>query len=169
MPKNKSGRLADKSANQDKINVLKKQAAENLQGWQRAKADYLNLKKEMEEKLIAVDRRVKGELLLDFLPVYENLLTAFEHIPSEKQNDDWAVGFLHVKKQLENFFAKAGLERIEVTGRQFDHNLHEAVKTERSEDKEDNEILEEVSPGYKLDGEVLIHPKVVVNQIKANN
>ncbi len=140
-----------------------KQAAEYLAGWQRAKADYLNLKKEMEEKIAQLSVLAKGKVLLDFLPIYNNLLAAFDHIPEKYRQEGWAEGFAHIKSQLEKFLVDQGLERIETVGQKFDPQVYEAIETVSLADKEEGEIVQEISPGYRLNGQILIHPKVVVN------
>ncbi len=140
-----------------------KQAEEYLAGWQRAKADYLNLKREMEEKISQLSTLAKGKVLLDFLPIYNNLLAAFDHIPEKYRQEGWAEGFSHIKSQLEKFLADQGLERIETVGQKFDPQVFEAIETVSLEDKEEGEIVQEISPGYRLNGQILIHPKVVVN------
>jgi len=154
-------------SNED-ISELKRQAQEYLAGWQRAQADYQNLKKEMEIKMGAVNNFAKGALLIDFLPIYTNLLAAWEHIPEADKNKDWAIGFKHIKKQLEGFLANQGLEKIETHDKEFDHDIHDAVDTEWHEDKEEGIILQEISPGYRLDNNIFIHPKVVVNSQTKN-
>jgi len=140
-----------------------KQAEEYLAGWQRAKADYLNLKKEMEEKIAQLSVLAKGRVLLDFLPIYNNLLAAFDHIPEEYRQESWAEGFSHIKSQLEKFLVDQGLERIETVGQKFDPQIFEAIEMVSEEDKEEGEIVQEISPGYKLNGQILLHPKVIVN------
>lgn len=140
-----------------------KQAEEYLAGWQRAKADYLNLKKEMEEKISQLSTLAKGKVLLDFLPIYNNLLAAFDHIPEKYRQESWAEGFGHIKSQLEKFLSDQGLERIETVGQKFDPQVFEAVEMVSFKDKEEGEIVREISPGYRLNGQILIHPKVVVN------
>lgn len=147
---------------------LKQQVKEYLAGWQRAQADYQNLKKEMEIKVGSIREFAKGALLIDFLPIYTNLLSAFEHIPESDKSKDWAEGFKHIKKQLEDFLVSQGLEKISTVGQTFNHNVHDAVETRWVKDKPEGLILQEVSPGYKLAGNILIHPKVAVNS-RGNN
>ncbi len=141
-----------------------KQAEEYLAGWQRAQADYLNLKREMEEKIAQLKNLAKADVLLEFLPIYNNLISAFEHIPDQYQQESWAVGFAHIRNQLDKFLADQGISRIDAVGQKFDPQIYEAVEVVYQADKEDDEIIKEVVPGYKLGDKILIHPKVVVNK-----
>ncbi len=141
-----------------------KQAEEYLAGWQRAQADYLNLKREMEEKIAQLKDLAKADVLLEFLPIYNNLISAFEHIPDQYQQENWAVGFAHIRNQLDKFLTDQGISRIDAVGQKFDPQIYEAVEVVYQADKEDDEIIKEVVPGYKLGDKILIHPKVVVNK-----
>ena len=62
---------------------------------------------------------------------------------------------------MEDFLAVNGLEKIETIGQEFDHNLHEAVGKEKSDQNKDT-IIKEVGSGYKLNGKVIIPAKVIV-------
>ncbi len=158
---------------QDKVDGKtdwQKQAEEYLAGWQRAKADYLNLKREMEEKISQLRELARADVLLEFLPIYNNLISAFEHIPDEYQQESWAVGFAHIRNQLDKFLAEQGISKIDTVGQKFDPQIYEAVEVVHEDKKGDDEIVKEVMPGYKLGDKILIHPKVVVNKKgKSNN
>lgn len=156
-------------SNQSEIEKLKeelervgKQNEDHLNGWRRAKADYLNLKKETEQKSRELIQFANVGLILQILPIYENFKTAWEHVPEEDKKKDWVVGVGHIKKQMEDFLKSLGLEPIKTVGERFDHNLHEAVAFEKVEGKEDDIIIKEVKGGFKFYDKVLEPAKVVV-------
>jgi len=144
------------------LEKLKKQNEEYLAGWQRAKADYLNLKKETEKKSKELVQFANAGLILQVLPIYENFKTAWEHIPADDQKKDWVAGVGHIKKQLEDLLNSLGLEPIKTVEEKFDANLHEAVGSEKAEGKEDGIILKEVKGGFRLYDQVLEVAKVIV-------
>ena len=159
----------DKDNRKDKFEKLQAQANEYLNGWQRAKADYVNLKKETDDKILRNSTFVKSKVFTEFLPIYANLLSAFDHIPESEQNASWAVGFFHIKKQLEDFLAEQKIFKIETVGQEFDHNMHDAVEIKHDKEREDNIILTELASGFKLEDEIIIHPKVIVNRWQEEN
>ena len=63
------------------VEVLKKQAEEYLDGWKRAKADYLNLKKEMEAQNREIKEWMSKIFLLPLLNITDGLQKAFSEIP----------------------------------------------------------------------------------------
>jgi molecular chaperone GrpE len=142
---------------------LAKKNQEYLAGWQRAKADYLNLKKETDEIIGKLRQVTRAEFFVEFLPYWQNLTTAIAHIPADLQTTDWAQGFKHSQRQIEDWLKDSKIKKIETVGEKFDYSKHEAVETVWDEKKSNGEIIEEKLAGYEYDGQVIIHPKVVVN------
>ncbi len=145
------------------IDELTQQNQEYLAGWQRAKADYLNLKKESDEIIAKLRSAVRAEIFLEWLPYWQNLITAIAHIPVDLKDTDWAQGFIHIQRQIESWLLEHGVKKIKTVGEKFDYELHEAVETVWDEQVATDEIVQEKSPGFEYQGQVIIHPKVVVN------
>jgi len=144
-----------------KIKELEKKVNENLNGWQRAKADYENLEKDAQKKQMETSIHVKKELINSLLPVLNSFCQAFKNVPDEKKDDQWVKGFEFIKKQFEDILSSWGIEAIKSVGEQFDPDLHEAVGQEEAEEKS-GIIIKEVMPGYKLNGEAIVFTKVIV-------
>ncbi len=156
--------MADKKAQKKEpteMEQLKAQCEEYLAGWQRAKADYDNFKKETDKRMSEVASFAKIGLISDLIPVIDNFNKAIEHVPKEQEKENWVIGIFQIKKQMEDFLAQNGLEKIKTIGEKFDHNLHEAVGKEPGEK---DIILKEVNSGYKLNGQVIIPAKVIVGE-----
>lgn len=144
-----------------KIKELEKKVNENLNGWQRAKADYENLEKDSQKKQMETSIHVKKELINNLLPVLNSFCQAFKGVPKEKKDDQWVKGFEFIKRQFEDILNDWGIEAIKAIGEKFNPDLHEAVGQEESEEKS-GIIIKEVMPGYKLNGEAIVFTKVIV-------
>jgi molecular chaperone GrpE len=144
------------------IEDLKQQAGEYLAGWQRAKADYENLRREFIQKQAEYVKFANENLIIELLPILDNFKTAFNNVPEEEKSNPWVTGLSHIKKQLEDLLVAHGVEEIKTVGEEFDPEVHEAVENDFEEDKEEDVILREVKPGYKLNGKVVQCAKVVV-------
>ena len=153
-------KLGDIDLNADE---LTRQNQEYLAGWQRAKADYLNLKKETDEIIGKLRQVVRAELLVEFLTYWQNLTTAISHIPKDLTANDWAQGFIHSQRQIEDWLKNNGVKKMETIGEKFDYTKHEAVEIVWDEKIAPEEIVAEKSVGYEYEDQVLIHPRVVVN------
>lgn len=142
------------------IENLRKQSEEYLNGWKRAKADYLNLKKEMEAQNKEIKEWMLKIMILPLLGIMDGLEKAFYKIPENIKNDLWVNGIKNIKKQFEDYLKTHGVEAIETRDGKFDPAKHEAV--ESVEGGEAGTVAEELQRGYLVSGEVLRPAKVKV-------
>jgi len=137
-------------------------AAEYLAGWKRAKADYLNLKKEKDKEREEIMKFSNAALIIQLLPIYDHLKMAFDHIPEDLKDNEWVKGIEGIKKQTQDFIESIGIKEIKTVGEKFNPEKHEAVAHEKNKDFESDIIFEETKPGYKLHDKVLYPAKVKV-------
>ena len=144
------------------LEQVKKEKAENLDGWQRAKADYVNALKRFEE-----DRKNAVQLgtlkaAAAFLPAMDSLERAKE---VAKTTGGLPEGFDGIVKQLDTAAKSLGLEQFGVAGEAFIPMLHEALSQVPTDDKEkDDTIIAVLEPGWKVEGYVIRPAKVTVAQ-----
>ena len=133
---------------------------ENLDGWQRAKADYVNLLKRIEEGAKASEQKGKMEAV-------ETLLPAFDALERAKDHGEVPEGFLAIAKQLESAFAALGLEAVGKEGEPFDPALHEAFAQDVvAEEEKDNTVTAVLEKGWRVNGSVIRPAKVRVAQFE---
>ncbi len=149
---------------QKQLEELKKQKDEYLQGWQRARADFLNYKKEEMERIAGFMAYANEELILKILPILDNFEIVENKLPENLKNEENVKGILQVKIQLQDFLKNQGLEEIKTVGEKFDPNLHETVGEVEIKDKESGIIIEEIQKGYKINGRLLRPAKVKVSK-----
>lgn len=158
------GKTSAKSVNaqqEDELEIAKREAAENLAGWQRSKADFLNYKKQQESFVSEVRKAAAEDCWLELLPVVDNFALATKHLPCDLQNSEWVRGVLHIQTMLEKLLADNGVEPIMALGKKFDPEIAEAVAETWGEEPA-GEVTEEVQRGYLLRGKVLRAAKVKV-------
>ena len=143
-----------------KIEECEKQKNEYLAGWQRAKADFLNYKKDEIERLKKILEYTNEDLILEILPILDNFEKAEKEISKDKENNNYLNGFLQIKLQLKSILKNKGVEELLSIGQKFDPNIHDAVETING--KESGKIVEEIQKGYKLNGKVIKPAKVKV-------
>jgi molecular chaperone GrpE len=147
---------------QEQLEIAQKKSEEHLEGWKRAKADYLNLKKDSEKYQVEMIQYANAALIAQLLPIYDHYKLAWRHVPAEQQKTNWVVGFGHIKKQFSDFFKNLGIEEIKTDGEIFNPEFHDAVAHEEKEGFAADAIFEEVKPGYTLHGKVIYPAKVKV-------
>src|SRR3989339_1815523 len=146
----------DESKLKEELGMAKKKMDEYLNGWKRAKADYINQKKEFEKREKELIQFANASLILEMMPIYDNFKLAWKHIPEEhRKNDEWLKGIEHIKNQFQGLLKNLGIEEIKTVGEKFDPELHDAVSKEKVEGKEAGIIVDEIKSGYKLYDKVL--------------
>lgn len=146
----------------EEFEKLTYQAQEYLDGWKRAKADYINLKRETEQRQTEFVQFAAMGMLVELIPIYDHLQKAITSIPEEKMKDPWIDGVLRIRREFETILKAAGVEAMKTEGQQFDPSHHEAMGSEKREGVVPNTIVMEVKTGFTLHGKVLIPAQVIV-------
>jgi len=133
-------------------------------GWMRAQADYKNLQMETSKQRSEWAKMSEIQILEEFIPVYENFRTAFKHPAGEENSswENWKKGIEFIMKQFGDVLESHGVKEMEVVGKDFDPNLHDAVSEEASEEFKDGQVIRELSGGYMMGDKVLRAARVVV-------
>ena len=153
--------VEDSSEPEDEVTRLQRERDEYLASWQRAQADYQNLRRRGSSDL---EQRLK----LRLQPLLESLLLVLDHLdmalmsPTESPDaQNLAIGVEMTRKQLIDQLEAQGVESIESTGN-FDPALHQAVSKQASEEHAPGTILKTVRKGYTWNEGVLRFAQVEV-------
>lgn len=150
------GEGADKKVKKikDKFKLCEKERAEYLAGWQRAKADLINYKREQEQKISEYYKFANEGLILDILPVLDSFELALKH---GKDN-----GIEQLYNQLKNILKNNSVEEIKAVGEKFNPELHESIGV--IEEGDSGVVVEEIQKGYKLHGKIIRASKVKIGK-----
>jgi molecular chaperone GrpE len=153
---------ADKKIKKIKEHLKKaeQERAEYLALAQRAKADFINYKREQEAKISEIIKFANEGLILDFLPVLDSFELAIKHLAGDEESDK-DNGIEQLNNQLENILKSNGVEEINAVGEKFNPELHESIEVVEGEGEPD-QIIEEVQKGYTLHGKVIRPSKVKI-------
>jgi molecular chaperone GrpE len=152
----------------EKLKTAVSEKQQYLDGWQRTKADYANLKKESEHSRKELVKFATAGFVEELLPILESFEMAFGNkVAWEKVDKNWRMGVEHIYNQLINTLIANGLSEDNPVGQKFDPALHEALEfVEVTDPKQDHMILSVVSKGYTLGGKPIKVPKVKVGELK---
>jgi molecular chaperone GrpE len=148
---------AEVEALQKQLEEAEAKAAENLDGWQRAQAEFVNYKNRVQRDREMDYASMKGDIIKKMLPVLDDLERSLAHRP---EGDSWADGMELIARKFQSVLEAEGVKRIEAAGQEFDPNFHEAISSEPSEEVESGHIIDVVQNGYML-GERVIRPAMV--------
>ena len=132
-----------------------KEKQEYLDGWQRAKADYVNVLKRSEgerEQALAKGLAKGAKAFIGVMDTLDRAQSAGE-VPE---------AFQAIARQLHSAATSLGLEKFGAVGDQFDHNLHEALGQDVVEADLEDTITAILEPGWKAGNEVIRPAKVRV-------
>lgn len=146
------------------LESVKKISEDNLSGWQRARADYSNLKKDYERRQKDIAEFANAAAMSEIIPIYNHFKLALRHIPENSKKFDWVKGLDFIQKQFADFLKKFNIIEIKTVGEEFDPNFHEAVECEVKEGCKEGIIYEEITPGYMLGDKVIEPAKVKVGK-----
>jgi molecular chaperone GrpE len=136
----------------------KEKAEANLAGWQRAQADFVNYKRRIEQEQEEIGKFANSVLMLNLLPVLDDMERAFASIPPKLDKLNWVDGVRLIERKLWATLEAQGLSPIKALGEPFDPNFHEAVKEDKGKE---GIVIEELQKGYMLHDRV-IRPSMVI-------
>lgn len=141
----------------DENKKLRTERDEYLIGWQRAKADYINLQKDSLQKIALSKNIGKEDLLESLLPALDSFDMAISNkVAWEAVDPNWRVGIEYIYNNITNALLDSGITKIGNIGEAFDPNLHEAIGTvETSDESVDHTIAEVIQSGYKINDKVI--------------
>ncbi len=142
-----------------KILTEEKGKAESyLANWQRTQADFINYKRRSEQEKEEIGKFANAMLLLNLLPILDDLERAFTSIPPHLAKLSWVDGIKLIERKLWASLEAQGLSQIKALGEPFDPKLHEAAMHANGKE---GIVIEELQKGYKLHDRV-IRPAMVV-------
>lgn len=137
----------------DKTDELEEKIKELDDQLKRAVADYRNLEKRFDEERRSIIKFANRDLLLRLIPSFDTLFLAEKYI-----KDD---GIKLTVKSLKDALKDAGVENISVDGEAFNPEVMEAIAVVEGED---GMVLEELRPGYMLNGKLIRPAQVKVGK-----
>ncbi len=132
---------------------------EYLTGWQRERAEFINYKKRIEREQSQGGQSAFGNAIRRYLDIADDLARALKdkNRPLDGNGAIWAEGIDLIHRKMIASFEADGVKIIEVKGKFFDPNMHEAISHEDSPEHESGQIIDVVQPGYTL-GDRVIRP-----------
>lgn len=133
-------------------------AAQRLAAWQRAQADYQNLKKRSAQEIQDRSVEIAAHLLRELLPIVDDLERALDADPS-RDPTAWLAGVTLIRQKLYHYLEAVGVSPIATAGQPFDPAFHEAMGQAAGPAEQ---IVSLVRKGYLLGPRVLRPAQVLV-------
>lgn len=146
------------------LKLCKKERDEYLTGWQKERADFVNYKKQEEDRKANFSESVRERILTRFLTVLDSFNMAFSNKEVwNKVDENWRKGVEYIHAQLNTVFEEYNVKEIGEVSENFDPNIHQSVEMTPTDKKENNhKISEVIQKGYKLGDRVIRAARVNV-------
>ncbi len=156
-----SGEKKDTETLKQSLAEAKAKAEANLAGWQRAQADFVNYKRHGEQEREEIAKFANTTLVLELLPILDDLEKASSAVPPEIAGSSWVEGFKLIARKLQAVLEAQGLMALEAVGKPFDPRFHEAVAQGEGEE---GIVVMELQKGYQFRDRVIRPSKVIVGK-----
>lgn len=131
----------------------------------RLHAEFENYKKRMARERSELVKFANEALILEFLPVLDNLERAVATARSGTDSQGVTEGLEIILRLFQAVLEKAGVKAIESVEREFDPNHHQAVAQVESPDGRDGIVVEDIRKGYLFEGRLLRPSMVKVSKV----
>jgi molecular chaperone GrpE len=149
------------------IEELRRKAAERdeyLELLKRAKADFANYRKRVDEERKAWSEAAQRELLVRLLAAADQCRLAASGAGSDESPESLRDCIGLMWSEINRFLESVGVEHVPAVGERFDPDRHEAVFVQERDDRPDGTVVEELRAGYEFAGRVLRPAQVVVSK-----
>lgn len=145
---------------EERLAAAQREAAANLDGWQRARADFVNYRKRAEKELEQAFSHGTVDTLRRLLPVIDDFDRAVQNVPADRAEDDVLKGFNLIHRKFTSLLETAGVRVINPAGEPFDPLYHEAIGHDDGTDVPNGHVSTVLQKGY-LHGDKVIRPALV--------
>ena len=143
----------------------------------RAAAELKNYRRRVAQQQAQQLQYANESLFASLLPVLDHCQLAVQAALADDPGDELSQGMRMAYQQLMEVLARFGLEPIEATGEQFDHDRHEAVAREPvpADHPAVGAVIGQLRRGYRLHDRVLRPAQVEVavafetNSVESND
>ena len=141
------------------LNETRQKLDETMTSWQRAQADFTNVRRRLEQEKADSIKFAEVDLLTKLLPVLDDMERALKAVPPELKDNAWTQGMASITRKFRSALEVAGLKEVCALGFAFDPTLHEACAHLPGPE---GMVVAEYEKGYRFKDRVLRPPRVAV-------
>jgi molecular chaperone GrpE len=137
------------------LEAAEQRAGEAEAGWQRARADFANLKRRTEEERAESANIAADRLLIRVLDLADDFDLAVEHVPEDAKGSPWVEGIAAIDRKLRLLLEAEGITAMGGEGEAFDPHTQQAISYEDTLDVPDGTVTKVIQRGYTIRDRVL--------------
>jgi molecular chaperone GrpE len=142
------------------LQIAEQRAAEAEAGWQRARADFANLKRRTAEERAEYATVAGDRLLVRVLDLADDFDLAVAHVPDDVKDSPWVEGISAIDRKLRALLEAEGITSMDAEGQLFDPQTQQAISYEDTADVPDGTVIKVLQRGYAI-GDRILRPALV--------
>lgn len=142
-----------------KIDEIESALEETKDKYLRLMAEYDNYRKRTAKEKTETYNNAVSDSITEILPVIDTFEMALK---TECSDESFKTGVEKIYNMFKKSLEKLGVTEIEALGKEFDPNLHNAIKQVEETDYAENYVCEVFQKGYRLGKKVIRHSMVAV-------
>jgi molecular chaperone GrpE len=158
-----SGRPKERESAAARVRQLEEENRDLKDRWLRAAAEADNIRKRAEKDRTQSIQSANADILRAVLPIGDDLERSLKS-SAETDAEAFRAGVEMIAQKLNGLLKARGVTPMETVGLPFDVDQHDALLHTEREGVPPGMVLEEYEKGYRLNGQVLRHAKVVVSK-----
>jgi len=146
-----------------KIEDLQRSADSFKDQFIRKAAEFENYKRRTEADFANLIRNANEGLILSLVPILDDFARSLKAGKDLKEFEPFYRGVELMYNKFQKLLESRGVHPFDSVGQPFNVEYHDALLQIPRDDVPPNTVIEEVEKGYKLNGKVLRHAKVIVS------
>ncbi len=145
--------------------ILEEELADYKEKYLRLYSEFENFRRRTNKERFDTIAQANEKLLIDILPVMDDFERAEKVLDESKDLEAHSKGIELIQKKFKTILESKGIKKMEVIGKDFEPDLHEAITQIPVENKKQKgKVVDVIEEGYFLNDKVLRFAKVVVGQ-----
>ncbi len=128
----------------------------------RLTAEFDNYRRRTAKERLELINSAGEQVIKGFLPILDDCERAMQVLAQSEENTAAKEGTDLIYTKLKSYLGTQGLAMMEVVGKDFDTDYHEAVAQIPAAPEQKNKVVDVIQQGYTLNGKVIRYAKVVI-------
>jgi molecular chaperone GrpE len=142
------------------LETARAEAQTNLEGWQRARAEFANYKRRVDREMTEAYQKAAADVMKSWLPVMDDFEYAASNVKDTLKDDPWVGGVLAIRRKFDKVLEQYNVTTVGAVGDAYNPALHEAIGEDEAGDVPSGHITVVMRRGY-ISGETVLRPALV--------
>ena len=132
----------------------------------RLKAEFENFRKRKNKEISSLLQYDGEGVIKEILPIFDDIDRMVDSADKTHSDNEKSImeGINILRSKIDRFLENKNIDAFGEEGETLDPDIHDAMLTQKDDEKEDNVVLNVFEKGYRYHDKVIRHAKVIVNK-----